>query len=77
MKAQEAFLAWSDLEPKLNNLISALRLDDVEAIRSMIKQLVPEYSAKSDIVDWVFMEQTALANRHNLDDDSPTQRIAK
>jgi FlaA1/EpsC-like NDP-sugar epimerase len=76
MKAQESFLVWSDLEPKLNELSSALRVDDVGTIRSMIKQLVPEYSANNDIVDWVFMEQTAGSNHHNLVDDLPTKRLA-
>jgi FlaA1/EpsC-like NDP-sugar epimerase len=54
MKAHEDFMAWEDLEPKLNALEAALNVNDVNAIRSMIHELVPGY-IPSEIVDWVHL----------------------
>ncbi len=54
MKAHEDFMAWEDLEPKLSALEAALNVNDVNAIRSMIHELVPGY-IPSEIVDWVHL----------------------
>jgi FlaA1/EpsC-like NDP-sugar epimerase len=56
VKAREDFLSWAELEPKLEELSVALRADDVNAMRLMMKQLVRGYAPGSEIIDWVFME---------------------
>jgi len=61
MKAQEDFLPWSELEPKLDALKLALGVNDVGLIRLMLSQLVPGYTPSEEIVDWVHLEQVAEA----------------
>jgi FlaA1/EpsC-like NDP-sugar epimerase len=56
VKAREDFLSWAELEPKLEALSVALKADDVNAMRLMMKQLVRGYAPGSEIIDWVFME---------------------
>ena len=57
MKAHEKFIPWVVLESKLNALEVALNLNDSAIIRSMLQQLVPEYSPNKSIVDWVYLQQ--------------------
>ena len=66
MKANEDFMAWTDLESKLRTLELALSVNDVGVIRAVIVQLVPGYTPNDEIVDWVFMEQEAEADRLEL-----------
>ena len=64
MKAQEQFLSWPVLEPKLNALSLAMSVNDVPVIRSMLQQIVSGYQPSGEVVDWVHMaqEREALAN---------------
>ena len=64
MKAQEQFLSWPLLEPKLNELSLAMSVNDVSLIRSLLQQLVSGYQPSGEVVDWVHMalEREALAN---------------
>jgi FlaA1/EpsC-like NDP-sugar epimerase len=57
MKAHEEFLQWNELESKLNILNSALDSNNVPAIRTLLKELVPGYQPEVDVVDWVWMEK--------------------
>ena len=66
MKANEDFIAWSDLEAKLGSLEVALNVNDVSLIRAMMQQLVPGYTPSDAIVDWVYMEQEAEARAMGL-----------
>jgi FlaA1/EpsC-like NDP-sugar epimerase len=66
MKAQENFIPWSDLEGSLGALQIALGVNDVSVIRQMMAKLVSGYTPDYDIVDWVFVEQEAAANRLGL-----------
>lgn len=59
MKAHEEFLPWTELEAKLNALEMALNVNDVGLIRLMLQQLVNGYTPSDDIVDWVYLEQSA------------------
>ena len=63
MKANEDFMAWEDLEGKLNALEVALSVNDVGVIRLMMKQLVSGYIPNDDIVDWVYLEQEGEAQK--------------
>lgn len=61
MKAHEDFIPWAEFEPKLAALELALNVNDVGVIRLMLQQLVAGYSPSDDIVDWVYLEQEAMA----------------
>ena len=61
MKAQEEFLSWVELQDKLNALEMALNVNDIGVIRLMMQQLVTGYTPNNEIVDWVFLEQSADA----------------
>ena len=63
MKAHEDFLPWADFEVKLNSLEVALNVNDVGVIRLMMQQLVLGYLPCDEIVDWVFLEQEAEAEK--------------
>lgn len=56
MKAHEDFLPWDELEYKLNILNGALDSNNIPLIRTLLKELVPGYQPKSEVVDWVWME---------------------
>jgi FlaA1/EpsC-like NDP-sugar epimerase len=64
MKAQEQFLSWPLLEPKLNALSLAMSVNDVSLIRGLLQQMVSGYQPSGEVVDWVHMalEREALAN---------------
>jgi FlaA1/EpsC-like NDP-sugar epimerase len=57
MRAQEEFIAWTELEGKLKSLELALNVNDVGVIRLMMQQLVTGYIPSDAIVDWVYLEQ--------------------
>ena len=59
MKAQEEFIAWAELEGKLQSLEMALNMNDISIIRLMMQELVVGYTPGKDIVDWVYLEQEA------------------
>lgn len=50
MKANEAFLSWSDLQQELEKLNLALDACDDKRIKSMLKKLVPDYCPNGDVV---------------------------
>lgn len=59
MKANEEFLPWEELKPKLDALSVALGINDVPVIRRMLENLVVGYQPAGDIVDWVQLENEA------------------
>jgi len=66
MKANEDFIPWADLQNSLLSLEVALNINDVGAIRLMMEKLVVGYSPSDEIVDWVYLEQTAEAKAMGL-----------
>lgn len=66
MKAHEDFIPWAELEGKLNALEMALNVNDVGVIRLMMKELVAGYTPSDEIVDWVYLEQGAEADRQSM-----------
>lgn len=66
MKAQEEFIPWALLKPKLSTLAVALNLNDINLIRLIMQQLVSGYSPNIEIVDWVYLEQCNLADNEEL-----------
>jgi FlaA1/EpsC-like NDP-sugar epimerase len=63
MKANEKFLPWSELQPMITTLRIAAVNGDVMIIRSMLQQIVPEYQPDEKVVDWVYREQIAQADK--------------
>ena len=61
MKAHENFLSWSALQHQLNELMNAADANDVYAIRSWIKAMVPGYRPDVDVMDWVWLKQEKSA----------------
>jgi len=59
MKAQEDYLSWYELEPHLNELISAARNNDVFRIKDLLKLMVKGYVPEAGLVDWVWLEKNA------------------
>ena len=63
MKANEKFLPWSELQPMITTLRIAAMNSDVMMIRSMLQQIVPKYQPDEKVVDWVYREQIAEAEK--------------
>lgn len=63
MKAHEEFLPWEELEAKLKALEIALNVNDVGVMRLIVQELVSGYVPSDDIVDWVYLEQEAEADK--------------
>ena len=61
MKAHEGFMPWADLEGELRSLEMLLNVNEVGAVRLMMKKLVAGYTPSDEIVDWVYLEQQAEA----------------
>jgi FlaA1/EpsC-like NDP-sugar epimerase len=55
MRANEEFLAWDDLEEKLDELTRALNSNDAPVYLNLMKQLVFGYKPEGAVVDWVWM----------------------
>ncbi len=71
MKAHEDFLPWTVLEGKLNALCTALDVNDVGVVRTMLQQLIAGYIPSGDIVDWVYLKHEAeWAATGSVDPDS-------
>ncbi len=63
MKGHEHFLSWDELQPKLTALEKMLNDNDVEAIRHLIRELVSGYHSESEIVDWIYQQESSSAQR--------------
>ena len=61
MKAHEQFWQWAELKVALDELSQSMRTNDVPRIRLLLEQLVNEYKANGDVVDWVHIEQARQA----------------
>jgi FlaA1/EpsC-like NDP-sugar epimerase len=61
MRADEAFLPWSELEVILQQLLDAAKGNDCVLIRKILKQTVDGYSPQGEIVDLVFDQKKLSA----------------
>jgi FlaA1/EpsC-like NDP-sugar epimerase len=59
MRAREEFIPWQELESRLEALEIAVNVSDVGVIQQLMLSLVSGYTPSDDIVDWVFLEQSA------------------
>jgi FlaA1/EpsC-like NDP-sugar epimerase len=53
MRAQEAFLVWSELEVHLNELKLFILDNNISGIKSKLAHIVEGYVADNEIVDWL------------------------
>ena len=53
MKAKKEFLAWPQLQERLESLRMAMGVNDVPLIRNFLSQLVKGYESSGEVVDWV------------------------
>ena len=57
MKANEEYLAWPQLQERLESLRMAMSVNDVPLIRNLLSQLVQGYQSNGEVVDWVYQAQ--------------------
>ena len=57
MKASEQYMPWDELTPWLSTLRVAADNSDVLMIRTLFKNLIPEYIPENEVADWVYKEQ--------------------
>ena len=57
MKANEEFLAWPQLQERLESLRMAMSVNDVPLIRHFLSQWVQGYESTGEVVDWVHQAQ--------------------
>lgn len=57
MRATEDYLEWDLLKSKLDDLLSALQVDDYARVRQLLRETVSGYAPDGDIVDWVYQQR--------------------
>ena len=57
MKAMEEYLPWNKLTPLLSSLKAAIDNSDVLVIRTLFKNLIPEYIPEKKVADWIYIEE--------------------
>ena len=57
MKASEEYLSWDELKSWLNSLKAAANNSNVLIIRTLLKQLIPQYILEKKVADLVYNEQ--------------------
>jgi FlaA1/EpsC-like NDP-sugar epimerase len=55
MKAHEEFLNWEDLQVKLFTLQQMMQMNDIQAIKTILQELVRGYQPSGVLVDWVHL----------------------
>jgi FlaA1/EpsC-like NDP-sugar epimerase len=60
MMARDAFLGWDVLGPALVGLKASIDANDASTVRSILKDLVVEFTPDDQIVDWVHLEQNPV-----------------
>ena len=60
LRAQEEFLGWGDLEPKLIELDQLISEQDLKGIRNLLEKLPLGYSPKDPIADWIYTEDKTM-----------------
>jgi FlaA1/EpsC-like NDP-sugar epimerase len=63
MKANKKFLPWCELQPVITTLRIAAVNGDMLMICNMLQKSVPEYRPDEKVVDWVYKEQIAQADK--------------
>lgn len=59
LRAQESYLPWAQLEPRLRTLLARLDADDVLALRQSLLELVEGFAPTDEVVDWRLLAQSS------------------
>ncbi|MCL9654520.1 polysaccharide biosynthesis protein [Pseudomonas protegens] len=57
MSANEDYLSWESLKPKLKELLAAVDQDDYVTVRKLLRETVSGYTPDSEIVDWIYQQR--------------------
>lgn len=57
MKAHEEHIPWAKLEGRIRSLEIELIVNDIDVIRSTMRELIADYMPSDEIVDWIFVER--------------------
>lgn len=57
MSANEDYLEWDLLKVRLSALLSAVRDDDYNTVRQLLRETVSGYTPDSEIVDWIYQQR--------------------
>jgi FlaA1/EpsC-like NDP-sugar epimerase len=57
MTASEDYLSWDVLKLKLNELLSAVEVDDYSHVRQLLREMVSGYTPDGEIVDWIYQQR--------------------
>jgi hypothetical protein len=61
MKAHERMLSYDKLQEKLEALGVAIEGNNVQTMRTMLQEVVEDYTPASDMVDFVYLEKVREA----------------
>ena len=59
MRANEECLTWDAFKSVIQELYSAIELDDYEKVRVLLRKTVSGYTPEGEIVDWVYRKRRA------------------
>ena len=57
MSANEDYLEWDVLKQRLQALLAAVRQDDYNTVRQLLRETVSGYTPDSEIVDWIYQQR--------------------
>lgn len=57
MCANEDYLHWDVLKASLEKLLMAVKIDDYDQVRQLLREIVAGYAPDGEIVDWVYQQR--------------------
>lgn len=57
MSANEDYLSWEQLKPRLAELLAAVSAEDFTRVRQLLRETVSGYAPDGEIVDWVYQQR--------------------
>ena len=57
MRADEEHLSWDALKKLLDELLAAVKRDDYERVRQLLREAVSGYAPEGEIVDWIHLQR--------------------
>lgn len=56
MRAEEDMLPWDELKRRLDRLLAAVKADDYQGVRTLLRETVHGYVPEGEIVDWIHLK---------------------
>jgi FlaA1/EpsC-like NDP-sugar epimerase len=56
MRANEEYLPWDELKGVIQQLLEAIRQDDYNRVRQLLRETVSGYVPEGEIVDWAYLQ---------------------